>query len=64
MHLYKKILAKILEKEEINVIFPNLEMDVTEMVEMKCYEAPQRIKKIIEDDSLSDEQCFSHIGYL
>ena len=32
-----------------------------EIVEMKCYEALQKIKAVIEDDSLGDAECFEKI---
>ena len=37
MELYKEIVINILEKEEINIIFPNIEIDITKIVEIECY---------------------------
>ena len=31
------------------------------IVEMECYKSMQKIKTIIEDDSLNDEECFIKI---
>lgn len=61
MELFKEIIIKYLEKEKINVIFPNLKISVSEIVEMECYKALQKIKTIIENDSLSDVECFEKI---
>ena len=64
MELYKKILAKMLANEETHIIFPNLTIDAAEVVELECYNALQKIKAIIEDDSLCDEECFMKIEEL
>ena len=61
MELYKEILAKVMEKEEMHVIFPDLRLNASEIVEMQCYQALQKIKAIIEDDSLSDFMCVEKI---
>ena len=61
MDLYKEILAKILENEEVHIVFPNLKVDAADIVEMKCYQALQKIKAIIEDDNLTDSECFMKI---
>lgn len=56
MDLYQEILASILEKENIEITFPNLQMSAKEIIEMECYLALQKIKAIIEDD-----ECFIKI---
>ena len=61
MESLKEILEKVLEKEEINVIFPNLKMSVVEIVETECYQALQKIKAVIEDDILEDFECIEKI---
>lgn len=61
MHLYKEVLIRVLEKEEINTFFPNLNIDAREIVKLECYRALQKIKAIIEDDSLEDQDCFRRI---
>ena len=61
MELYKEILAKMLANEETHIIFPNLAIDVAEAVEMESYKTLQKIKTIIEDDSLCDKECFMKI---
>ncbi len=61
MDLYKEIIVRVLEKENVNVTFPNLKMSMEEIVEVECYKALQKIKAIIEDDSLEDNECFMKI---
>ena len=61
MELYKEILAKILEDHEVRITFPNLTINAAEIVEGACYKALYTIKAIIEDDSLSDPECFQKI---
>ena len=61
MELYKEILAHILTTGQIQITLPYDEPDVSRIVEGKCYEALQKIKTIIEDDSLTDKECFLKI---
>ena len=61
MDLYKEILVNVLRNEEVKVTFPNLHIDGAEIVELSCYHALKKIKSIIEDDSLEDDECFMKI---
>ena len=61
MELYRDILYRILESEEFEILLPKWKMNVEEMMEMKCYQALQEIKKILEDDELDDAECFESI---
>ena len=61
MDLYKEILSKVLEKEEIHITFTNLKMDAAEIIVTESYEALQKIKAVIEDDSLYDFECVERI---
>jgi hypothetical protein len=61
VELYKEILAHVLEKTSIQVVFSNLEIDAEKIVEQECYKALKKIKAIIEDDSLDDPECFQKI---
>ena len=61
MELLKEILAKALQNEEINIIFPNLHINPDTIVEIACYRALQKIKTVIENDSLSDFECIEEI---
>ena len=59
MDLYKEILIHALKQGEVKVTFP--EMAVSEITEGICYRALKRIKEIIYDDNLDDEDCFMKI---
>ena len=61
MKLFQEMLVKLLEKETVQVTFPDLDTDPAKLIELKSYWALSRIKRIIEDDSLSDAECFQKI---
>ena len=61
MELCKDILAELLEREKIEVTFPDFKEDISKIFESKCYNALMQIKEILQDDSLSDEDCFLKI---
>ena len=61
MELYRDMLCRILETEEFEILLPKWNMKVEEMMEMKCYQALQAIKRILEEDELEDEECFDRI---
>ena len=61
MELYQEILVSILQSEDINVTFPNLKVDAESIVENECYKSLLAIKRIIENDNLSDKECFAKI---
>ena len=61
MELLKEILINVLKNENVNVNFPNFAFDLSNIVESESYKALQKIKAIIDDDSLRDEECFKQI---
>ncbi len=61
MELYKEILAHALTYGKIQINFPGYEPDLSRIIEGECYKALERIKAIIEDDSLEDKECFMKI---
>ena len=61
MDLYKELSVNYLKSSRIKVAFPDLKIDVREIIELTCYQALQQIKEIIEDNDLSDEECFIKI---
>lgn len=61
MQLYQEILAAVLAKEKVQITFPNLNINLTEMIESESYQALQKIKAVITDDSLTDSECFMKI---
>jgi len=64
MKLFREILANILAKEEISVSFPNLRFTATELVEMESFKTLQKVKAVIENDSLSDFECVEKIVHI
>ena len=61
MELYKEILLHALTHGDIQLTLSCQEIDITKIIEGKCYSALQKIKTIIEDDSLEDKECFYKI---
>jgi len=61
MELYGEILAKVLAQREVKGSFLGAQIDAERIVEMACCQALQKIKAIIEDDSLNDRECFMKI---
>lgn len=61
MNLYHELLLRILENERCEVVFPDIEKGLSELVEMKSYEMLKKIQAIIRDDSLDDGDCFMRI---
>lgn len=59
MDLYKEILIHALEQGKVEVKFPQI--SISELTEGICYMALQRIKDIVHDESLDDEECFMKI---
>lgn len=57
MELYEKILCETIAKE----VIPSLQIDAAKLVEMKCYQAIQRIHQILSDDTLDDSESFQRI---
>lgn len=51
----------MLKGREVTVDFPRLPIDPQRMAKLKCYQALEKIKAVIRDDSLSDEECFMKI---
>ena len=63
MELYKEILAHAMTYGEVKVTFSG-ECDIAKIVEGECYQALQKIKAVIEDDSLEDAECFMKIEHI
>ena len=63
MDLYKEILLHILYKQDckVEVTFPNLKFSAGEMIESAAYCALAEIQRILQDDELTDEDCFQKI---
>ena len=61
MELYKEILAKALEQERMEIYFPKLTLNATEIISQTCYQALEKINHIIRDDTLNDNECYQRI---
>ena len=61
MDLYLDLLVKILAKGEVQIHFSGIDLDVNRLICEKCYQALSEIKKVIEDDTLEDPECFTRI---
>ena len=61
MKLYKEILIKALESHTAHVTFPDLTLNAAEVIEGVSYQAVDKIKAAIQDDSLSDFECMDAI---
>ena len=48
MELYKQLLIRLLEKEDIQVYFPQLEADVQQIMEQTCYQALKKLKILLK----------------
>ncbi len=61
MELYKEIFAHALTYGKLQLVFPWKEDDILNITENICYQTLQKIKAVIEDDSLEDKECFYKI---
>ncbi len=61
MDLYKEILTEILSKEKVTVRFENIDIKPSEIIELSCYQALQKIRAILDNDTLEDNECFLKI---
>lgn len=58
---FTELLIGVLKKGEMVVAFPNMKLDPAELVELRCFTALSKIKRIIENDTLDDPECFRKI---
>ena len=61
MDLFKAIFTQALITGKIQVSFSGMDSTVADVIEGQCYQALQKIKSIIDDDSLNDPECFHKI---
>ncbi len=61
MDLNIEILAHYLAQENAHIIFPNLQLNAKEIVELQCYQTLKKIQEIVHDDTLDDIECFERI---
>ena len=58
---FTELMVGALKYGRMEVRFPDMKLDPAELVEMKSFAALTRIKKLIEDDTLDDPECFKKI---
>lgn len=61
MELWREILCTVLEHQTAEVIFPNLRLELKEIVELTSYQALQRIKEILDNETWNDAECYQKI---
>ncbi len=61
MELYRDMLCKILETENYEIYLPDLEIEVEKLIELKSYLVLNEIKKILENPTQDDAECFECI---
>lgn len=61
MNLCKEILVKIPEDENVQINIVGLNDNISKLFDLECYKALEKIKAVIEDDSLEDKDCFMRI---
>ncbi len=61
MELYTEIFAQALMNGDIQLTLRSPDCAFSEFIEKKCYQALQKIKVILDDDSLDDPECFMRI---
>ena len=61
MQLYTEILAHLLSQCNAEILFPGLDLNANEIIEIRSYCALKKIQEILKDDSLSDSDCFQKI---
>ena len=62
MDLYKDILIETLSKYNAKITFENIKTESpNEIVEKTCYKTLQRIRRVLDNDSLDDFECIERI---
>ena len=64
MTLYEEILWGCLRDIPVQVTFPNLTVNPSDLVEMKSFLAIERIRDILEQEELTDQDCAMQIRYV
>lgn len=61
MELSEEILAHYLAQENAQILFPDLQINAKEIVELRCYQALCQIQSILQNETLGDEDCLIKI---
>lgn len=60
MELWQEIMYNLLQKQTISIQFPQAP-DLKDVLESECYQTLQKIKEVLNDDTLDDKECFERI---
>jgi len=60
-HLFCEILAQAIVSGKIQISFNGIDGTISEVIEGECFQAIQKIKDILADDTLDDPECFYKI---
>ena len=63
MELWKEIICNLLQKEVMEIRLLSSD-HIDALFESECYKALQKIKMILEDETLEDTECFMKIEKL
>lgn len=61
MEMYFELLLHAMENNTLQISFPDFTGDIPAIIRDKSYETLQKIKAVVQDDSLSDADCFDKI---
>ncbi len=61
MDLYKELLINILKEDEIEVRFKRFSFNIEKFTQNECYILLDKIRAVIQDDSLTDFDCVEKI---
>lgn len=61
MSLYKELLIDILSKEKLSIEFKNENFNLEKALQDKSYCLTEKMKSVLENDSLSDFECIEAI---
>ena len=61
MELYFELLLHAMENNTVQISFPDFTGDIPAIIHDKCYATLQKIKAVVQDDSLSDPDRFDRI---
>ena len=62
--LYFEMLIAALVKENMHLTFPDFKLGPDKVIRLSCHQTVEKIKAILNDDSLTDAECFARIDGL
>ena len=60
-NLFCEILAQAMVSGKIQISFNGMDGTIAEVIEGRCFQAIQKIKAILDDETLDDPECFHRI---